>query len=127
MGMHPSTRKGGRSSSENWQRHKCDFNRFVCVAGPPGVLRFAPRALTPFIRLTWACKHPQAQRANRQPRGDVLIDELVPVDETQALEEGQRDECMGVSDLHVARHSLDQSHEALQLRCDVIWGQGGGT
>lgn len=33
---------------------------------------------------------------------------------------------MGVSDLHIARHSLDQSHEALQLRRDVIWGQRGG-
>lgn len=63
----------------------------------------------------------------QQRGGDVLIDELVPVDETQALEEGQRDERVGVSDLDVARHSLDQSHEALQLRCDVIWGRGGGT
>lgn len=31
-----------------------------------------------------------------------------------------------MSDLHEACHSLDQPHELLQLRRDVIWGEGGG-
>lgn len=58
---------------------------------------------------------------------DILVDEFLPIDVTQALEEGQRAKSVGVSDLHIARHFLNQSHEALQLRCDVIWGQGMST
>lgn len=56
----------------------------------------------------------------------VLIDELVAVDVAQVFEEGQRDERVGVSDLHEACHPLDQPHELLQLRRDVICGEGGG-
>lgn len=66
----------------------------------------------------------QAQCADRQRRRALLVDEFLPIDVTQALEEGQRAKCVGVSNLHIARHSLDQSHEVLQLRCYVIWGQG---
>lgn len=56
-------------------------------------------------------------------RRAILVDEFLPVDVTQALEEGQRAKRVGVSNLHIARHSLDQSHEALQFRRNVIWGQ----
>ena len=58
---------------------------------------------------------------------DILVDEFLPFDVTQALEEGQRAKSVGVSDLHIARHFLNQSHEDLQLRRDVIWGQGMST
>lgn len=54
---------------------------------------------------------------------DVLVDEFLATNVTQALEEGQRAECVGVPNLHVARHCLDQPHEALQLRRYVIWGR----
>lgn len=49
-----------------------------------------------------------------------LVDELLAVDVAQALEEGERAERVGVSNLHVARHSPNQPHEGLQLRRDVI-------
>lgn len=87
-------------------------------------MRCGPPASANSLQLPHAGAQAATGRACRY-RAYVLIDELVPVDEAQAFEEGQRDECVGVSDLHVARHSLDQSHEALQLRCDVIWGEGG--
>lgn len=32
---------------------------------------------------------------------------------------------MGVADLHVARHDLNESHEVLQFRSDVVYGKGG--
>lgn len=60
-------------------------------------------------------------------RRAILVHEFLSVDVTQALEEGQRAECVGVSDLHVARHSLDHTHEALQFRHDVIWGHKRGS
>lgn len=66
-------------------------------------------------------------KPDRGSRQAVLVDEFLPIDVTQALEEGQRAKCVGVSDLHIARHCLDQSHEALQLRRYVIWGQGINT
>ena len=31
---------------------------------------------------------------------------------------------MGVADLHVARHHLDEPHEVLQFRGDVVCGRG---
>lgn len=71
-------------------------------------------------RRSQACTHSKGIMCRRA----ILVHEFIPIDVTQALEEGQRAKCVGVSDLHVARHSLDQSHEALQLRLDVIWGQG---
>lgn len=73
---------------------------------------------------TQACTHLQAQCADKQRRRAILVDEFLPIDVTQALEEGQRAKCVGVSNLHIACHCLDQSHEALQLRHYVIWGQG---
>lgn len=73
---------------------------------------------------TQACTHSQAPCADRQHRRAILVHEFLPIDVTQTLEEGQGAKCVGVSDLHIARHSLDQSHEVLQLRRDVIWGQG---
>lgn len=33
---------------------------------------------------------------------------------------------MGVPDLHVARHHLDEPHEVLQFRSDVVCGRGTG-
>lgn len=75
-------------------------------------------------RHTQACTHSQAQCADKQCRQAILFDEFLPIDVTQALEEGQRAKCVGVSNLHIARHSLDQAHESLQLRRYVIWGQG---
>ena len=33
---------------------------------------------------------------------------------------------MGVADLHVARHHLDEPHEVLQFRSDVVCGRGTG-
>lgn len=56
-----------------------------------------------------------------QTNGALLVDELLPIDDTEALEKGQRVERVGVSDLHIPRHLLDQAHEALQLRSYVIW------
>lgn len=60
-------------------------------------------------------------------RRAVLVHEVLPVDVTQALEEGQGAECVGVSNLHIARHRLDHAHEALQFRHNVIWGHKSGS
>lgn len=59
--------------------------------------------------------------------GAVPIDELFPEDVVQALQEGQRAQCVRVSDPHSARHCLDEAHEALQLRCNVICKKCTGT
>lgn len=79
---------------------------------------------------TQACTHSQKKKkktADKQRRQAILVDEFLPIDVTQALEEGQRAKCVGVPNLHIARHCLDQSHEALKLRRYVIWGQGRET
>lgn len=48
-------------------------------------------------------------------RQAILVNELLPTDLTETLEEGQREKCMGVPNLHITRHLLDQTHEVLQL------------
>lgn len=76
-----------------------------------------------FRFLVTSCMHSFTHRDQQQTRA-VLVNKFLPIDVTKALEEGQRSECVGVSYLHKAGHCLDQSHEALQLRGNIIWEEG---
>ncbi|TNN64037.1 hypothetical protein EYF80_025760 [Liparis tanakae] len=55
------------------------------------------------------------------PKGTKEIGEkVVSIDVSQAAEEGQRAQSVGVSDPHVAGHPLDQTCETLQLGHHVV-------
>lgn len=94
-------------------------------AGLPSPLP-PPRPLIPFSRRARSVRDKPTD-IGRWRRRALLVHEFLSVDVTQALEEGQGAERVGVSNLHIARHSLDHSHEALQFRHDVIWGQKSGS
>lgn len=115
--MHSSINQGKKSF---W--HKCNFNDMLVAAFLLGSgLLALPNSPESPLRSTHTLTGTTCRQTPR--RWAILVDEFLPIDVTQALEEGQWAKCVGVSNLHIARHSLDQSHEALQLRCDVIWGQ----
>lgn len=50
----------------------------------------------------------------------LLVQKVVSVDLSEAAEEGQRAQSVGMSDPHVSGHPLDQTRETLQLCHHVV-------
>lgn len=96
-------------------RHLCNLSDKLATSLLGGSLLISSNS---FSHCTKACTLSQGKKC----RQAILVNEFLPLDVTQALEEGQRAKCIRVSNLHIARHRLDQSHEVLQLRRYVIWG-----
>lgn len=120
--MVPAVRRAGARLIQQ-ERTNCEYKVGAGGSRPAGPV-LPPCPLIPFshhTRSKHTRTHAHTLAGHDVPTGvsrrrrAILVQEFLPVDVTQALEEGQGAECVGVSNLHIARHSLDHTHEALQF------------
>lgn len=55
---------------------------------------------------------------------DLPFQQFLAIDVAEILQERERGECVRVTDPDVTCHSLNQTHEVLQLRHNILWAKG---